>query len=92
MLTTRAALDPKRTQARRRGRAKCSRMSDHPTVHAKETRMPDDKVAAFASTLTGFYHCCLVPLNFAPYSEVEADHVNGMRPCRVLEKAAGAGV
>ena len=54
--------------------------------------MPDDKVAAFASTLTGFYHCCLVPLNFAPYSEVEADHVNGMRPCRVLEKAAGAGV
>ncbi len=54
--------------------------------------MTDDKVAAFAGTLTEFYDRYLVPLNFAPYAEVVADRVNSIRPHRVLETAAGTGV
>ena len=54
--------------------------------------MTDDKVAAFAGTLTEFYDRYLVPLNFAPYAEVVANRVNGIRPHRVLETAAGTGV
>jgi hypothetical protein len=60
-------------------------------VQAEEIRMPD-KVAAFAGTLTEFYDRYLVPQNFAPYAEVVADRVNGMRPYRVLETAAATGL
>jgi SAM-dependent methyltransferase len=50
------------------------------------------KAAAFAGTLAEFYDRFLVPLIFAPYAEVVADRVKGLRPRRVLETAAGTGV
>ena len=54
--------------------------------------MTDDEVAAFAGTLAEFYDRYLVPLNFAPYAEIVADHAKGLRPRHVLETAAGTGV
>src|SRR5262249_54960418 len=57
-----------------------------------ETSMSSDKVAAFAGTLAEFYDRYLVPLNFAPYAEVVADHAKALLPRRVLETAAGTGV
>jgi len=54
--------------------------------------MFSDKVAAFAGTLAEFYDRYLVPLNFAPYAEVVADHAKALLPRRVLETAAGTGV
>jgi SAM-dependent methyltransferase len=50
------------------------------------------KAAAFAGTLAEFYDRFLVPLIFAPYAEVVADRVKGLRPRRLLETAAGTGV
>jgi ubiE/COQ5 methyltransferase family len=50
------------------------------------------KAAAFAGTLAEFYDRFLVPLIFAPYAEVVADRVKGLRPRRLLETAAGTGI
>ena len=54
--------------------------------------MSSGKAAAFAGTLAEFYDRFLVPLIFAPYVEVVADRVKGLRPHRILETAAGTGV
>lgn len=54
--------------------------------------MSSGKAAAFAGTLAEFYDRFLVPLIFAPYAEVVADRVKGLRPRRILETAAGTGV
>ena len=54
--------------------------------------MSSGKAAAFAGTLAEFYDRFLVPLIFAPYAEVVADRVKGLRPRCILETAAGTGV
>ena len=54
--------------------------------------MSSGKAAAFAGTLAEFYDRFLVPLIFAPYAEVVADRVKGLRPRRILETAAGTGI
>jgi len=54
--------------------------------------MPSDKAAAFAGSLAEHYDRYLVPLNFAPYADVVAEHAKALGPRRVLETAAGTGV
>src|SRR5690349_4338367 len=54
--------------------------------------MTDDKAAAFGRTLAEYYDRYLVPMMFAPYAEVVADHAKRLSPRRVLETAAGTGI
>jgi SAM-dependent methyltransferase len=54
--------------------------------------MADDKAAAFGGTLAEYYDRYLVPMMFAPYAEVVADHAKRLSPRRVLETAAGTGI
>ena len=46
----------------------------------------------FAGSIPEFYHNCLGPFLFEPYAEDLARRAQALRPCRILETAAGTGI
>ena len=46
----------------------------------------------FAGSIPAIYDQYMVPLIFAPYAKLVAEHAAELRPDRILETAAGTGV
>jgi ubiquinone/menaquinone biosynthesis C-methylase UbiE len=59
---------------------------------AGSERMSEDASGAFRETYADLYDRLLVPLLFAPYSQIITRHALRIRPRSILETAAGTGV
>ena len=53
--------------------------------------MSEDASGAFRETYADLYDRLLVPLLFAPYSQIITRHALRIRPRSILETAAGTG-